>query len=123
MTAGGYYYIATPYSLFAGGREAAFRMSCRVTADLMRAGVPCFSPIAHSHPVAVHGGIEQTDLEFWLAVDRPMMDGAKGLIVVKAPGYLESRGVQAEIAVFVAAEKPIHFMQFDPLVIPREVLP
>ena len=96
MTAGGYYYIATPYSLFAGGREAAFRMSCRVTADLMRAGVPCFSP---------------------------MMDGAKGLIVVKAPGYLESRGVQAEIAVFVAAEKPIHFMQFDPLVIPREVLP
>jgi hypothetical protein len=119
----GFFYVATPFSLYSGGHEAAWRMACRVTAELLRAGVPAFSPIAHSYPVALHGGIEQTDLAFWLGADRPMMDAAKSLIVVQAAGYIESRGVQAEIAVFVAAGKPVHFMRFDPLVVPQDVLP
>ncbi len=118
-----YWYLATPYTLFPLGREEAFQMACRVTAHLMRAGVPVFSPVAHSHPVAEYGDIDPTDHEIWMRVDRPMMEAASGLIVFEAAGWRQSRGTQAEIATFRLACKPVVFMPAaHPLQIPREVL-
>jgi hypothetical protein len=118
-----YWYLATPYTLYPLGREEAFKMACRVTADLFRAGVPVFSPIAHSHPIAMHGGIDPTDHETWMRADRPMMAAAHGLIVFKAAGWAQSKGVQVEIETFRRAGKPVLFMApARPLVIPREIL-
>ncbi|CAH2606502.1 conserved protein of unknown function (plasmid) [Rhodovastum atsumiense] len=119
-----YWYICSPYTRYPMGREAAFRMACRVTAALIRCGVPVLSPICHSHPIAEHGDIDPTDVELWLRADAPLMASARGLIVVKAPGWRQSVGIAAEIADFTQAGKPIVFMSVrEPLVIPREVLP
>jgi hypothetical protein len=118
-----FWYLATPYTLYPLGRVAAFKMACRVTANLLRAGVPVFSPIAHAHPISEYGNIDPTDRETWLRADRPMMEAARGLIVFKAAGWTESKGVQAEIETFTASGRSVLFMApTRPLTIPKEAL-
>jgi hypothetical protein len=93
---GTYWYIATPYSKYAGGMLAAFHEAIEFTADLMRAGSPAFSPIAHSHPVATHGALPH-DHNFWMKMDLPLLKGAHGLIVYMMDGWDRSLGVDTEI--------------------------
>lgn len=100
-------YIATPYSKFAGGTEKAFVLASQVAGALISAGVSVFSPIAHSHPIAVHAQIDPLDHSIWLPADEPMMHAAVGLIVVCAKGWNESIGMREEIKVFARASKPI----------------
>ena len=106
-----FWYLATPYTKFPGGIEAAYCAACEQTALLMRAGIPVFSPISHTHGVAVHGGIDPTDLSIWLLADKLFMDGATGMIVCKLPTWECSDGIMAEIEAFYAAGKPIVFME------------
>ena len=108
-----FFYIASPYSKFASGVEAAFREISRITAGLVEAGLPCFSPIAHSHPVAVHGGLDPLDHTIWMPLDEPMMRAAHGIIVVQMDGWRESYGVNVEINYFRAAGKPVYFMTVE----------
>jgi hypothetical protein len=100
-------YIASPYTRFAGGLERASDVACRAAADLIRCGVPCYSPIAHSHAIAMKGGLDPVNHHLWLLVDKPMMRSASALIVITAEGWRESLGVQAEIAFFSKANRPI----------------
>src|SRR4051812_40121800 len=102
-----YFYLATPYSKYEGGLEAAFRMAAETCAKLIRAGVPVFSPIAHTHPIAKMGGIDPLDHGIWLPVDDPMMRAACGLLVYKAPGWRRSFGIAQEIKAFRAMKKPV----------------
>ena len=122
MTAGGvtFWYLASPYSLYPGGLEAAFVAACRNAALLIRAGVPVYSPIAHMHPVAVQGGIDPLDHDIWLPADAPMMAAASGLIVLELETWRDSRGIRFEIDDFGAASKPI--VQMSPGVVPAAVL-
>jgi hypothetical protein len=106
----GYWYTATPYSKWPAGIEDAYRMACRETARLLKAGINAYSPIAHTHGVAMHGGIDPLSHEIWLAADRPLMDAACGLIVVRATGWEDSYGIGEEIKVFKAAGKPILYI-------------
>ena len=116
-----YFYVATPYSKYQGGRESAHRDACAQTALLIKAGVPVYSPIAMTHPIAVHSDLDPLDHELWLEADRPMMRAAKGLIVCKLQGWDESYGVEDEIKYFRDAGKPIVYM--EPGVVPFGVMP
>lgn len=110
----GYLYIATPYSKYKRGQYSAFVEACWITAEFLKARVGAFSPIAHSHPIASHSSLDHMDHDFWLdVVDRPMMDGARGLAVILLDGWRESYGVRKEIEVFQAAGKPIWYV--DPV--------
>jgi hypothetical protein len=109
---GGFWYIATPYTQFPTGLQDAFETACRVTAELMRHGIPCFSPIAHSHPLAIIGGLDPVDHELWMRSDAPMLNAACGCLVVMLPGWRDSRGVAHEIAEFTSHSKPIHFLEY-----------
>lgn len=111
-----YWYLATPYSRYPEGPEAAFRAACWQAGVLMQAGVPVFSPIAHSHPIAAECGIDPLDLDLWLRVDRPMMSRARGLIVVRLPTWETSKGVEHEIAFFRGEARPVFYM--DPGIVP-----
>lgn len=51
---------------------------------LIRAGVPVFSPIVHSHPVADVCGIDPLSHEIWLPAEAPMRYAAKGVIELRA---------------------------------------
>lgn len=103
-------YLATPYSKFEGGIDAAFQAAAKVAAQLVRVGVCVYSPICHTHPIAVHGGLDPFDHELWMAFDKAMMDACDGLIVAKLPGWEDSCGMQLEIEYFRAAGKPIQYV-------------
>jgi hypothetical protein len=114
-----FHYLATPYSKYPDGLEAAFRLACEQTAFLIRHKVRVYSPIAHTHPVAIHGGIDPYDHAIWLPADAPFMAAAHGLIVLRAASWEISRGIAAEIEEFQAAGKPIIYM--DPNILPAEL--
>ena len=107
-----YWYVATPYSRYADGLEAACAAACRVTAALIRERLPVFSPIAHSHSISLIGDLDPLSHEIWLAADAPLMAAAHGLIVVELPGWDESVGIAHEIEAFEAEGKPV--VHLDP---------
>lgn len=107
-------YISTPYSLYVDGIEAAFIDSCKVTARLISAGVKAYSPIAHTHPVAIHGGLDALDHGFWLSFNETMMDAADACAVAMMSGWHYSKGIDHEIAFFRARGKPVIFI--DPMI-------
>lgn len=106
----GYWYVGTPYSKYAGGIEAAFKAACEITGRLIVKGIPVFSPIAHSHPIAEHAGIDPMSHAIWLEADRPLMEAAHGMIVVMLPGFAESHGVAHEVEYFTKAGKPVYWL-------------
>lgn len=116
-----YWYIASPYSKYAGGHDAAFSSVCDQAALLINAGILIFSPIAHTHPIAKLGMIDPLDHDIWMEQDAPFMDAARGLIVLTLDGWMTSKGVQMEIQHFMNADKPVIYMQ--PGCIPGEFLP
>lgn len=107
----GWWYVSTPYSKYKDGLDVAAEMACRLTAVLVDKGFPVLSPIAHSHAVAMAGGLDPLDFELWMAANRRFMESAYGLIVIKMPGWEESVGMTEEIATFRAMEKPIHYLE------------
>ena len=104
------YYLATPYTKYEGGIEAAFEAAAAITARLVKANLSVYSPIAHTHPVAVHGGIDPLDHSIWLDFDLRMMRGADVLIVAQMQGWRESFGVSQEIKFFQNGGKPILYL-------------
>lgn len=119
-----YWYLATPYSKYEGGLRAAFVDASAIAARFIEASIPVFCPIAHSHPIAMHGMLNALDHGIWLPADAPLMHHAHGLIVCDLPGWEDSYGIKAEIEAFRLASKPIHFlttatMELSPYVDPR----
>ena len=110
----GFWYLATPYSKYEAGIEQAFIDACHAAAWLIRHGVPVMSPIAHTHPIAIHGKIDPLDVELWIEADRPMMAAAKGLIVCELDGWDTSWGVSEEIDEFNGQGKPVILMRMPP---------
>lgn len=104
------WYLATPYTNFPGGKEAAFRMAAKNAAVLLDHEVPIFCPITHTHPVEQWGGLKGKDHAFWMKMDRALFDVCGGLIVVTAEGWLTSSGVQMEIDWANALRRPIVYM-------------
>lgn len=103
----GYWYLATPYSKHPQGIEEAFRQAARVAARFAKLGMPIYCPIAHTHPIAMEGGLDPYDHSLWMPLDKPLMEGAVGLIVALLPGWASSAGIAEEIKYFAAAKKPI----------------
>lgn len=103
-------YLATPYSKFAAGLDAAHKAACEQAALLILSGIPCYTPIGHSHSIALHGGIDPLDHSIWLPADTPMMNAASYLVVCMLDGWKESYGVGEEIKVFEKAGKPVLYM-------------
>jgi len=108
MRTKGFWYLATPYSAYPDGPEAAYIRACERAAALIAAGVTVFCPIAHSHPIARHGALPGGGAhDVWLAVDEPFLQAARGLIVAAdMPGAYFSTGVTHEIGVMAQAGKP-----------------
>lgn len=110
-------YLASPYSHpLPEVRDARFRTVCRVAARLMREGAIVFSPIAHSHPIAMAGKLP-TDWTYWDRYDRAMLEVSAELVVLRLDGWQHSTGVVAEIDIATHLGLPIRY--FDPL--PEEV--
>ncbi len=106
-------YLATPYSKYPGGLEAAWIDACRVSAALLRQGIQVYSPIAHTHGIAIHGDLNPLDHDLWLGFDEAMMKACDELIVARLEGWQESRGIAHEIMKFMGMGKSVLYVDFD----------
>jgi len=100
-------YLATPYSKFEGGPDRAFEAACGLAARLISAGVHLYCPIAHSHGIAIHGGLDGLDHSIWMPLDEAMMARCDVLLVARLPGWDQSEGIKQEIDFFERADKAI----------------
>lgn len=105
------FYLAQPYSHPQRYMlEARFAKVNQLVAILMRAGLFVFSPISHTHPPALIGGLP-TGWEYWAAYDELMISRCDGLIVHMDEGWRTSRGVSDEISLAIKLSKPIYYLQ------------
>lgn len=108
-------YVGTPYTKYVGGIDQAFTDACKLTARLMREGLKVYSPIAHTHPLAIHGGLDPLDLSIWLPFDGAMIDKSDAMIVAMLADWETSTGIRHEIQAFTEAGKPVFFLRPDDL--------
>ncbi len=105
-----FWYMATPYSKYEDGIEAAARDAAKGAARLVMEGVKVFSPITHFHTIAIHGGLDPMDHKIWMPAEEPFIHLAWGLIVYKLPGWEESYGIECEISSFRQWARPVEFL-------------
>ncbi len=104
-------YLASPYTHASPlVREQRFLSACRVAARLMSQGHAVFSPIAHSHPIAVHGDLDAVDHEFWMRQDIALLRKCDKVIVLRLPGWTESKGVLRELALAAQLNIPVEYV-------------
>lgn len=107
-------YLASPYSHpDPAVREARFQAVCRVASRLARGGLILFSPIAHSHPIALAGGLPG-DWEFWREFGRRMIQACDEVWIVKLPGWDASTGIKAEIDIGQELGRPVIYIEPRP---------
>ena len=116
----GFWYLASPYSKYRFGHDAAFRAAASNAGILTRAGIVVFSPITHSHPLIQWGNVSGTDFAAWERFDRAMIDAAIGCILCRMPGWNESEGIKRELEIFRLQSKPI--IEMEPGYVPAEFL-
>jgi hypothetical protein len=103
-------YLAIPYSHpDPAVREARFVIANREAGRLMRAGAKVFSPISHTHPIAVECELPK-GWDFWQAFDRAYLSASERVVVVCIDGWRESVGVQAEIAIAQEMGIPVEYI-------------
>ena len=107
-------YLACPYSHpDPAVRQARFEAVNRVAARLIREGILMFSPISHSHPLAVCGGLPG-GFAYWETHNRAWMERCDDMIVLMLDGWRDSRGVRDEIAIMEEAGKAVVYLEEEP---------
>ena len=103
-------YLATPYTLYYMGLDQAYTDACRLTSDLMVRGIRSFSPIAQGHGLSVEAGVSPGAVSLWYWFNQGYMNKCDALVVGCLHGWLESKGVQHEIAEFLKQRKPRYLL-------------
>lgn len=117
-----FWYLATPYSKYPEGRQAAYVAACEQSIFLAKHGIRIFSPIAHSHGMAEAASNldPSSDNDIWEWLDAPFVQLATGMIWCALPGHAESSGMAKELTAFQAAYKPI--VPMTPNIMPATLL-
>jgi hypothetical protein len=106
-------YLASPYSNSDPQvREDRFRAACIAVGYFMYRGEHVFSPIAHSHSVALHCELP-TEWYFWQQYDRFMIDMCSSVRVLMLPNWEDSVGIKAELEMAVELGKPVSWWYFS----------
>ena len=104
-------YLATPYSHGSiAMRFRRFNVANRVAAELIKSGELIFSPISHTHHMALLHDLP-ADWEFWEQHCRVYLNASHKLIVLQQDGWMESVGVQAEIKLAEELQLTIEHME------------
>lgn len=93
-------YLASPYSdPNPAVEQARFEAVCGAAATLMGKGYRIFSPIAHTHPIAMAGELPR-GWDWWKRYDEEMLAAFDELWVLMLPGWDKSKGVKGEVAIW-----------------------
>jgi len=112
-------YLGTPYTGYPHGHEMAFIEACKIASRLITAGVNIYSPIAHTHPIAIHGILDHLDYKLWLNFDSSMMRVADAFLIAKMEKWDHSFGLAHETAYFKSVSKPIYHIDPDTMIVER----
>lgn len=117
-----YCYLAAPYS----SPDPIIREQRVEAANILAAylmehlGAVVYSPITHSAGVVAHL-LQETveDHRFWMRQCLPLLQHARRVIVLTAPGWKESKGVQMELEAARAMGIPVYrtvarYHNYDP---------
>jgi hypothetical protein len=96
--------------------ESRFIAACKIAGALMRQGHHVFSPIAHTHPIAIHSDLPK-EWDFWEQYDLEMIKACEALWVVKMGEWFQSRGIRGELRIAEGLHKPIRYIE------PEEFMP
>ena len=103
-------YLATPYSHEDPAiRQERFEVVNRVAASLMLAGEHVYSPISHTHPIALAGDLPKC-WDFWQEFDRLMLSKCYKMLILRQEGWQESEGVKAERGIARELGIPVEFI-------------
>ena len=92
-------YVGCPYTS-KDPKEVEDRVRCatKLAAYMMSKGHVVFSPLTHSHTIADFLPPEDRfSQEFWMGQDLPMLEECDVLLVLRLPGWEESRGLRTEM--------------------------
>lgn len=106
-------YLATPYTKFDDGLDAAFEVAAQIGARLLKSGVFVYAPIVHLHPMARHGRLDPLDLSLWYPHNAEMMKRCDTLIVALMPTWEKSAGMALEVEYFRREGRPIFDLDPD----------
>ena len=102
-------YVACPYSHPAEGtREARALAATGYAAHLMQQGDVVFSPLSHSHPIALFG--IGGDWATWRDLDEALLAWCDEVHVLCLPGWEASEGVRHEVAQAEALGKAVRWI-------------
>jgi hypothetical protein len=103
-------YLATPYSHpDPAVMQARFERACDIAGGLMISGEIVFSPIAHTHPIAVRCELPR-GWDFWRNYDYAMLSRATKIVVVQMDGWRESKGIAGEVAIAAELGIPVEYI-------------
>jgi len=103
-------YLATPYShMNPDVQQARFAAVNAVAARMMADGLLVFSPISHTHPIALAGNLPK-GWDYWQQYDLTFIRWADEVHVLLLDGWAESVGVTAEIALAESLGKPVRYI-------------
>lgn len=90
-------YLAAPYT-HKKKSVVAYRVKKINTAasKLMNEGHIVFSPISHSHYIAVENDLP-TDFKYWQEMNHSFIDWCEVMYILTLDGYEESKGIKDEI--------------------------
>ena len=100
-------YLSVPYT---ADPELGFINANKLAAQIMLQGNVVFSPISHSHPIAIQETLPNTH-KFWMQQDLPFIEFCDELYVLQLPGWETSLGVQKEIECAKQLGKPITYIK------------
>ena len=105
--------MASPYSHpDENVRLRRFEQACKAASELMATGEAVFCPIAHSHSIHVQAPLPET-FEFWMAMDKPILQHCTRMVVLMLDGWQTSKGVSEEIRTAEAMGIPIEYMPHE----------
>jgi Domain of unknown function (DUF1937) len=106
-------YLAVPYSHPNPQiRVHRFEIANRIAGNLMKSGEIVYSPISHTHPIAVCCNLPY-EFDYWEKVDTAFLGRSKKLIVVMLDGWKESKGIEKEIAIARRLKINISYCYYD----------
>lgn len=103
-------YLAVPYTHEDPTvMEWRFNVVNEVAGRLMKQGIHIFSPISHTHPIAVTCDLPR-GFDFWEQYDRAILQVCRKVIVLRLFGWEQSKGVQAEIKIATELGIPVEYI-------------
>lgn len=103
-------YLAVPYSHNDEKiRLERFEKVNKMAGDLMKRGYIVFSPISHSHPIAVQNDLS-LNFNFWEKFDKSFIEWCDEMFILTLDGWSSSKGVLAESQIAGMLNKPITYI-------------